>query len=1085
MSSTSPSPSATSDAAEAPEEPAAQPYDFGPEPEVVRPLRRDHIAAVLVCADGARWLPAVLTTLARSERTPHVVVAVDCESTDATGRLLEQAVAQGVVDEVVTVPRGTPFGAAVAAGVALATPGSGAWAASQQWLWLLHDDAAPAPSALEELLHASDDQPSVAVVGPKVRGWHDHRLLLECGVTVSRGGSRVTGLERGEQDQGQRDSVTDVLAVGSAGMLVRRDVWDLLGGFDPGLPRFRQDVDLCWRARRAGYRVLVTGDAVVHHREASARGSRPLPAGRTPGRADRAAGLHLLLAHAGSATYPLVLLRLLLGSLLRSIGFLLAKSPREARDELGALADLIRRPRALRASRAAVREAGRGPDAVPEREVRRLLAPRAGQLRTLGERVVGVLTSSSAADAAGADDLDDPDGWTAPGGGSRLRGWIVRPGVLLTLGLLAATAVAVRALVGTGQLLGGALLAAPPGAGDLLEFYRLAWHDVGLGTAEAAPAWAAVLALPAAVLRGQAPLAVDVLLLGAVPLAGLSAYLSLRGVTASAALRVWAAVTYALLPAITVGVGSGRLGTCVVAVLLPPLARSSARLLGAGRPPTWRRAWGTGLLLAVVAAFVPALWLAALVLAVPAAVLVAPARWRVVVAALTPAVLLGPWLLRLVADPGLLLLEPGLTGPTDRRLTGLDLMLLHPGGPGSTRLLWTVPVVVGALVALARGTRSRAVLSAWGVAFVALALGLVQRAVTVATPVSTQPVQPWPGPATLLAGAALLAAVVVAADGVRARSTQWAFGWRQPAAVLLGVALLVPPVAALLAWGTGVEGPLRRGDPSQVPAFVAADLETPARPRVLTLRTVGQHVRYQLLNEDVSTLGQRDVATAPPAEVAAAVGALVAGVGGDEVAVLAAWSVRYVQVQGAAARDPSVLRALDGAAGLRRVSGDARARLWRSAAAAPRAQLVPTPGTDAGQPEPVLLPGSADADLTVTADLPVGATPGELLLAQLPDPGWVVSADGTAVTTGRTLAPAAGRVTAPVPAGTGAVRVDYDDPDRDRALWWQLAAVAVVVLLALPGRRRVTEDADQDVPDDVLTTQRPAEAAEPEPQEAT
>ncbi|HET8969679.1 MAG TPA: glycosyltransferase family A protein, partial [Candidatus Nanopelagicales bacterium] len=80
-----------------------------------RPERRDHVAAVLVCRDGARWLPAVLTLLARSDRTPHVVVAVDAGSTDATGRLLASAVAEGVVDEVVTVPAGTGFGAAVGA----------------------------------------------------------------------------------------------------------------------------------------------------------------------------------------------------------------------------------------------------------------------------------------------------------------------------------------------------------------------------------------------------------------------------------------------------------------------------------------------------------------------------------------------------------------------------------------------------------------------------------------------------------------------------------------------------------------------------------------------------------------------------------------------------------------------------------------------------------------------------------------------------------------------------------------------------------------------------------------------------------
>ena len=61
----------------------------------------------------------------------------------------------------------------------------------------------------------------------------DRRTLREVGVSIDRAGRRVTGIDPGEIDQGQHDHKRAVLAVGSAGMLVRRDVWDRLGGFDP------------------------------------------------------------------------------------------------------------------------------------------------------------------------------------------------------------------------------------------------------------------------------------------------------------------------------------------------------------------------------------------------------------------------------------------------------------------------------------------------------------------------------------------------------------------------------------------------------------------------------------------------------------------------------------------------------------------------------------------------------------------------------------------------------------------------------------------------------------------------------------
>ena len=452
----------------------------------------------------------------------------------------------------------------------------------------------PLNAALDELLHASDNQPGIAVVGPKARGWHDRRLLLECGVTVGRSGARVTGLERGEHDQGQRDGVVDVLAVGSAGMLVRRDVWDRLEGFDPGYPMFRDDVDLCWRANLSGYRVVVSGAAVVHHRQAAANGRRPAVATRSggptepgtghgsPRRQDRASALHLMLAHATRPALLFVTLRLLLGSALRSLGLLLGKSPQEARDEMGAVLDTMAHLRALHSSRALVRQAGSGPDSVPPREVRRLLAPRAGQARQGIERFAALVlagggSEGSRGSALDADGGDDVDPWSQTAGQSRVRRWLRRPGVLLVLGLLLATIVAVRDLVGDGDLMGGALVAAPPGAADLVQAYLSGWHDVGLGSAAQAPPWLLLLALPAALLRGQAPLAVDVVLLLAVPMAGLSAYAALRGLIRSPWVRSWAALSYALLPALTVGVGSGRLGTSVAAILLPPLARSGAR----------------------------------------------------------------------------------------------------------------------------------------------------------------------------------------------------------------------------------------------------------------------------------------------------------------------------------------------------------------------------------------------------------------------------------------------------------------------------------------------------------------------------
>ena len=82
------------------------------------------------------------------------------------------------------------------------------------------------------------------------------------------------------------------------------------------------------------------------------------------------------------------------------------------------------------------------------------------------------------------------------------------------------------------------------------------------------------------VLFGSAERAVDLVLLAAVPLAGTTAYFALRRLVRSVPLRIWGAVSYALLPPLLGAVATGRLGTAVLAVLLPLVVLTLVRAFG-------------------------------------------------------------------------------------------------------------------------------------------------------------------------------------------------------------------------------------------------------------------------------------------------------------------------------------------------------------------------------------------------------------------------------------------------------------------------------------------------------------------------
>lgn len=238
-------------------------------------------ADVVVSHDGERFLPRLLDALETSTVLPTELVAVDTGSLDGSrAQLVERLSGSAVVD----APRDAGFGAAVSRGLS-ALPRGGSDA--EGWTWLLHDDCAPDANTLRELLVVATSDDWIAVVGPRIRAWPRAQRLLEVGVSISGTGHRETRLELGEYDQGQHDAQHDVLAVSTAGMLVRREVRYRLGGLDPRLPLFRDDVDFGWRVVRAGGRVVFAPAALLFHAEAASDGVRPGQCGslgRDPGR---------------------------------------------------------------------------------------------------------------------------------------------------------------------------------------------------------------------------------------------------------------------------------------------------------------------------------------------------------------------------------------------------------------------------------------------------------------------------------------------------------------------------------------------------------------------------------------------------------------------------------------------------------------------------------------------------------------------------------------------------------------------------------------------------------------------------------
>ncbi|WP_104108033.1 glycosyltransferase family 2 protein [Nocardioides sp. 616] len=917
------------------------------------------VSAILVSHDGARWLPAVLAGVRRQQRSIDRGVAVDTGSKDSSAELIREAFG---AEAVLQAPSSTTFPAAVRLALAHLEP-----TGDEEWIWLLHDDANPEPGALAALLAAAEAHPEADVLGPKLREWPSLRRMLEVGITISPTGRRETGLERGEYDQGQHDEVRPVLAVNTAGMLVRRRVLEELDGFDERLAVFGNDIDFGWRAARAGHTTLVVPQAVVFHAEAAHRGVRRTPlTGRHTHYQERRAALFTLLANVESRRLLGLTIRLALGSVLRMLGFLLVRSVPEALDELAALLNVYGHPGQVRAARAARARRRSG----PPRDVRGLLAPWwvpyrhgldflsdlasavLGQAQDVAERrraarladepAATATTREGARRPAAASEEDEEELYADTGLVTR---FLTNPlAIALTLFVVLAL---VAARAGFGEIQGGALSPVPQSVSDWWRLHLESRHPLGSGTDVPAPAYVLVFALLGTVLGGSPGAVVGALMVFAVPLTLWGAWRLLRVVGRLVDPRglprwvlAWGATTYALVPVTSGAWGEGRFGTVALAMLLPWVSHAALGFADPEPDRRWRAAWRTGLLLALSAAFVPGVWLFALLaaaivvaagFAISRRLLADRSAWGPPALALgVVPLLMAPWFVPLLTTGSAsgLLLESGRLPVAEA-----DAVQLLTGRLGELGAPWWLGAIVGVLAVVAIWPRLTRVpvticwIIALAAAVVAAALGLV----TLHLPATSTP--PSLGFfVVVLQGVAVVATVLGADAWVRRLTDAAAHPWWQRAAAgLLAVVAALVPLGGLAWWLVDADDSFDEDVVEAVPAYMAQSSLTGAERGVLVVRgSVEDGLTYRVRRGDGITVGEDEVLSLAPedADLTRTVTSLTSRPTPADVAALGELGIEYVVL--AAPADGRVAAGLDAASGLVQASAEDRAtRAWR------------------------------------------------------------------------------------------------------------------------------------------------------------
>lgn len=647
-----------------------------------------------------------------------------------------------------------------------------------------HDDVVLDPEAVQVMV-AEAFRSNAGIVGPKLVDADDVAVLLDVGRAIDRLGGSHTGIEPGELDQEQHDGVRDVFYVSSAAMLVRADLFRELDGFDPETFPGSEDLDLCWRSRLAGARVMVAPDARARHHEAAAmRTEGDIPDVHAMARARVRV---IFTCYARATLLWLVPLGLAI-TLVEALVFLPTRRRRVAGAGFGAwFWNVLHFGRIRRARRDA--QARR---VIHDHDLREL------QLGA-GARFGAFFNQHH------ADERLESMGERASGAAERLGEALRTPAAIVLLVALAVLVFGSRQILTQGVPAVGTF--APwPGVTSLLAELTSAWRHTGLGSTTAPPPAFALMAGLATVLLGAVGLAETLVVLGSVVIGGLGAYRLARALAVTPSAAATAALVYGLVPVPRNAIAAGRLGPLVLYALLPFLVALVVRAAGfAGTAgPVRRPLLGIAIATAIATAWYPPAALALVVVALAflvASVLVGEvlpavrALGMALVGVLGAALLLLPWTVALLDSRN----DLAALGIAYHPHLDLSQVLKFQSGPAGAGIApWGLLLTGAGALLLARGPRLAWAVRAWTLAVAGYAIAWLPSRLAPGTATAA----PEAGLALAALGIAVAGAITVGALAEELRESK-RFAWRR---IVVGFAVAGIGLGGLGFFGDSISG---------------------------------------------------------------------------------------------------------------------------------------------------------------------------------------------------------------------------------------------------------------------------------------
>lgn len=136
---------------------------------------------------------------------------------------------------------------------------------------LLNTDVEVSSNWIIPVIDLMDKDPKIAACQPKIKQYHNKAFFEyagACGGFLDKFGfpyCRGRIFETLEEDKGQYDNVMEVFWATGACLFIRASSFFEIGGFDDEFFAHMEEIDLCWRLQKSGYKIMCQPKSVVYH----------------------------------------------------------------------------------------------------------------------------------------------------------------------------------------------------------------------------------------------------------------------------------------------------------------------------------------------------------------------------------------------------------------------------------------------------------------------------------------------------------------------------------------------------------------------------------------------------------------------------------------------------------------------------------------------------------------------------------------------------------------------------------------------------------------------------------------------------